>query len=62
MLMMLLPVRCTVVGSYLMEEWFLEKEGVFLLIDLVEVQFLHYIMFYMLYLPPAEVKYKVKQT
>lgn len=29
-------VWCTVIGSYLMEECFLEKEGVFLLIDLLE--------------------------
>lgn len=29
--------RCTVVGSYLMEDQFLEKEGIFLLLDLLEV-------------------------
>jgi hypothetical protein len=27
---------CTVVGSYMMEEYFLEKEGIFLLLDLLE--------------------------
>jgi len=30
--------RCTIVGSYMMEDQFLEKEGIFLLLDLLEVR------------------------
>ena len=34
-----LLVRCAVVGCYVTEDEFLEKEGVFLLVDILEVQF-----------------------
>ena len=30
--------RCAIVGCYVTEDYFLEKEGVFLLIDLLEVR------------------------
>ena len=35
-------VWCTVVGCYMTEDYFLEKEGVFLLFDLLEVR--HYFL------------------
>ena len=30
--------RCAIVGCYMTEDYFLEREGVFLLIDLLEVK------------------------
>ena len=37
--------RCAVVGCYITEDYFLEREGVFLLLDLLEVTLVYTVLF-----------------